>query len=99
MKKTNSTNLESKVVSEMFKGSKVLFSGLGKTHEAKIKIIKEDKTMSTRDKIDALNDNDNQLIMNWLKIGVGIAAIAVLIKNGTTLDYENIKKIGQYLAA
>lgn len=97
--KNTTNNPDVKVIGEYLKGSNNVASSLKETHKMKLKIISEDETMSTQEKLDALDRNDNQLIMNWLKLGVGVALICVTIKSGKVIDLEGIKRLGLVFAA
>lgn len=99
MSTTYSTNSEAKVISDLLKGSGTIFTQLGKTHEAKVKLILDDQDMSTREKMDALDESDYQLIMKWLAFGACAATVVIMISTGRTIDLGSIGKIGQALAA
>ncbi len=69
-----------------------LKKALGKTHEAKVKIISQADDMSSEEKLEALDNNDYQLLYKIGLIGVGVLALLDAIRTGKTINLEQTKQ-------
>lgn len=72
---------------------------LGRTHEAKVKIITQADDLSTEEKLKALDNNDYQLLLKLFMGGTIITGLLFSVYTGKPIDYFKLEKASQKLVA